>query len=256
MHKNKDTYVEAFARGLSVLRSFENERNGLTLTQVAGHSGLSAASARRLLHTLVHLGYARLDDNRFYLTPLVLRLGFSYLSSLPLRDIAQPFINDFAAANHEVCTLAILDGLDVMYIARADVRSPMERGLVIGDRLPAHATSTGHVLLGSLSPAERECYLNQAPFRQFTAETLCERTELQAAIERAKNQGWALASEHVELGVSGLAVPVFDHNHQRIAAALTVSVNLARYTETSMVEKFLKPLQDIAVQIQAAVHTT
>lgn len=246
--RGSDTFVEAFARGLAVIRAFDGESRGLTLSQVSSKTGLSAAGARRLLYTLVKLGYVSVEHKHFFLGPQILSLGFAYLSSLTLRELAQPLINRFAQQVGEVCSLSVLDGADVVYVARADLRSPLTRSLSIGDRLPVHATSTGHVLMAGLTEPAREAILQQAPFRRFTPKTLCQREELQLAIDKAGAQGWALASEHIELGVCGLAVPVMNLEKQ-VVAAVTVSANLARHTETQIIDDFLPRLQDIAAQL-------
>lgn len=249
--KGSDTFVEAFARGLSVIRAFDGEQHGLALSDIAARTGISAAGARRLLYTLVALGYARFENRRFFLTPAVLKLGFSYLSSLSLREIAQPLIETFAKNAGEICTLAVLDHAEVVYVVRADLRSPLNRGLSIGDRLPAHATSTGHVLMAGLPEDALEMLLEPAPFKRYTPYTPCTRDELHAVVVTAKEQGWALANQHLELGVCGLAVPVTDKTGQTIAA-LTVSVNLARHSDTQTIDRFLGPLQEIAKQLQMA----
>lgn len=254
LHKGSDTFVEAFARGLAVIRAFEGERRGLTLSDIASRAGLPAAGARRLLHTLVTLGYARIENKHFFLTPLMLKLGFTYLSSLSFREVAQPLIDQFAKTAGEVCTLSVLEGDEIVYVVRADVRSPLTRGLSLGDRLPAHATSTGHVLMAGLPASDLDTLLALAPFPRFTPHTLCTREELIRAVDTARRQGWALASEHIELGVCGFAVPVLDEQG-RATAALTVSVNLARHTEKEIVERFLRPLQEIALQLHQTAST-
>ena len=247
-HKGSDVFVEAFARGLSVIRAFDSEQQGLTLSDIAARTELTAAGARRLLHTLVTLGYARYENRRFYLTPTILKLGYSYLSSLSIREIAQPLVEGFAKSIGEVCTLAVLDHADVVYIVRAELRSPLSRGLNIGDRLPAHATSTGHVLLAGLQDDEMNEILRLAPLKRFTPYTPCTKKEIKKVVQQARENGWSIANQHLELGVCGLAVPVVDKSG-RAVAALTVSVNLARHSETEIIDRFLEPLQAIAKQL-------
>lgn len=246
--KGSDLFVEAFARGIAVIRAFGPGHRALTLTEVAERSGVTPAGARRLLHTLVTLGYARVDGRTFSLTPAVLDVGYSYLSSLSMREVAMPFLDTFARDTGEICTVSVLDRTDVVYVARAEMRSPLSRRLAAGERLPAHATSSGHVLLGCLGAGELEAYLKLAPFERLTQWTLTDAQALAQAIERAQAQGYALANEQLELGVCGLAVPVKDRSG-RTVAALTTSLSLAKHQPKAIVPSFLPSLQALAQEI-------
>lgn len=252
MVRGSDEFVEAFARGLAVIRAFGRGGGALTITEVAQRAGLTRAGARRLLHTLAALGYAQIDGNRFALTPLVLELGFAYLSSLPLRDLARPVIDEFARRYGEQCSLAVLDGLDVVYVVRAELRSPLRRSVGIGERLPVHATSTGQVLLAGLDAAALDGVLARAPFPRFTPHTICEADALRRAVEQARAQGWALANETLELGVCGLAVPVVD-GYGRTVGAVTLSANLARHEPLALRDRFLPGLTEVARRIGAGL---
>ncbi len=246
--KGSDLFVEAFARGIAVIRAFGPGHRELTLSEVAERSGVTPAGARRLLHTLVALGYARVDGRMFSLTPAVLDVGYSYLSSLSLREVAMPFLDAFARDTGEVCTVSLLDRTDVVYVARTEIRSPISRRLAAGERLPAHATSSGHVLLGCLPAAELADYLRLAPFERLTQWTLTDADPLAQAIAQASAQGYAMASEQLELGVCGLAVPVKDRSGETVAA-LTTSLSLAKHQASAIVSTFLPRLQDLAQQI-------
>ncbi len=246
--KGSDEFVEAFARGLAVIKAFGQSQGALTISEVAQRARLTRAGARRLLHTLVTLGYARTNGQRFELMPKVLELGFAYLSSLSLRELARPAIDEFVRRTGELCAVSVLEGNEIVYIARPELRSPLRRSLGIGERLPVHATSTGHVLLGSLEPAALEALLSQAPFERFTRHTRCEADELRAAVDKARRNGWALAAEELELGVTGLAVPVKD-SAGAIVAAVTLSVNSARHSRKELLSSFLPQLLEVAGQI-------
>lgn len=246
--KGSDLFVEAFARGIAVIRAFGPGHRALTLTEVAERSGVTPAGARRLLHTLVTLGYARVEGRTFSLTPAVLDVGYSYLSSLSMREVAMPFLDAFARDTGEICTVSVLDRTDVVYVARAEMRSPISRRLAAGERLPAHATSSGHVLLGFLCAAELEAYLKLAPFERLTQWTLTNADQLVQAIDQAGIRGYALASEQLELGVCGLAVPVKDRSGKTVAA-LTTSLSLAKHQADAIVPAFLPSLQELAQQI-------
>lgn len=245
--KEGDTFVTSFARGLSVIRAFQHSTHALTLSEVAHRAEMSPATARRLLHTLLALEYAGLEGNRFYLTPRVLELGFAYLSTLSLHDIARPLVDAFTRETGLTCTISVLDNQDVVYVVRADVQSPLSQNLNVGERLPAHATSSGHILLTTLSEEELNTFVSQ-PLTRFTPKTKCTPKALREAISTAKENGWALANEELELGVCGLAVPIYNE-HGAVMAALTVSANLARYTAEDMQQLFLQRLLKAAEQI-------
>lgn len=251
--KGGDLFVEAFARGLAVIRAFGPGHGELTLSEVAERAGVTPAGARRLLHTLVALGYARVEGRTFSLTPAVLDIGHSYLGSLTLRDIAAPLLDQFVREMGEICTVSVLDRTDVVYVARAEMRSPLSRRLVAGERLPAHATSSGHVLLGQLPQAELEAYLAQAPFERLTPHTLTDAGPLRQAIAQAREQGYAVASEQLELGVCGLAVPVQDRAGH-VVAALTTSLSLARHAPDAIQPLFLPGLRDLARRIGGSLE--
>nr|WP_277401503.1 IclR family transcriptional regulator C-terminal domain-containing protein [Achromobacter xylosoxidans] len=245
-------FVEAFARGLAVIRAFGPSSRELTLTEVAERAEVTPAGARRLLHTLITLGYARIDGRHFSLTPAVLDIGYSYLNSLSLREIALPYLEQFARDHDEICSLSVLDKNDIIYVARAEIRSPSARRLITGERLPAHATSTGHVLLVQLSPQAMEAFLAQAPFERLTPHTLVDADALRHAVTTAQSQGYALASQHFELGVCALAVPV--HNREgQLVAALTTSLNQAKHPPETVVPNFLAHLQRVAIEISVGL---
>jgi IclR family pca regulon transcriptional regulator len=246
--KGSDLFVEAFARGLAVIRAFGPGHHKLTLSEVAERAGVTPAGARRLLHTLVALGYARVDGRSFALTPAVLDVGYSYLSSLSLREVATPLLDAFARDTGEVCTVSVLDRTDVVYVARAEQRSPISRRLTAGERLPAHATSSGHVLLGAVPETELADYLGQAPFERLTQWTLTQADQLSQTIHEVREQGYAIASEQLELGVCGLAVPVQDRAGE-VVAALTTSLSLAKHPLEAILPNFLPGLQGLAREI-------
>ncbi|MFC4200565.1 IclR family transcriptional regulator domain-containing protein [Candidimonas humi] len=246
--KDSDLFVEGFARGIAVICAFGPESPALTLSQVAERAKVTPASARRLLHTLVALDYARIDGRLFSLTPAVLEIGYSYLSSLSIREIATPLLDRFAAEYGEIGTVSVMDRTDVVYVARSELRSPYSRRLVIGERLPAHATSSGHVLLGHMPGPERKKFFADCSFERFTPYTLTRPRELQEAAEQARADGYAIASEHLELGICGLAVPLQDRSGA-IVGAVTTSLNLAKHSLESIVPVFLPRLQELARQI-------
>ncbi|HJY78304.1 MAG TPA: helix-turn-helix domain-containing protein, partial [Burkholderiales bacterium] len=160
--------MEAFARGLAVIRAFSAGHEALSISAVAARAGLTRAGARRLLYTLVELGYADASEGIFSLTPRILELGFSYLSSLTLHGLAQPLVERLARETNELCTMSVRDGDSAVYVVRAEIRTPLARAFGLGSRLPLFATSMGRVMLAGLADAELERFLAKARFQEFT----------------------------------------------------------------------------------------
>lgn len=243
--KGSDAFVEAFAKGLAVIVALGERRDGLSISDVAAQTGLGRAGARRLLLTLVHLGFARQQGTLFVLTPRVLRLGFAYLSSLTIGEIAQPLIEALARQVGEPVALSQLDGDEIVYIARATSARVLSRNLSVGSRLPAYCTSMGRVLLAARSEAEIDRYLSETELRPLTAHTICDAAVLRRELMQVRAQGWAAVFQEIEIGVCGLAAPVRDQAGA-VVAAINLSANLSRHTEASYVETCLPPLLDTA----------
>ena len=149
-----DSYVQSFARGLSVIRAFGPNRSQMTLSEVAAVTGLTRAGARRILLTLEHLGYVTVEDRKFALTPRILELGYAYLSGTPLWNLALPYMEEVAELTRESCSVSVLEGADIVYILRLSTHKVMTINLAVGSRLPAWVTSMGRVLLAGLPEAE------------------------------------------------------------------------------------------------------
>jgi IclR family transcriptional regulator, pca regulon regulatory protein len=242
-----DTFVEAFAKGLVVITAFNGERT-LTLSEAARRANLPRAGVRRMLHTLVTLGMARQDGDAFTLTPRVLQLGFSYLSSLSLREIAQPVIETLSREADEVVAISVLDGADVVYITRAEVTSVLRRSLTVGSRIPAFCTSMGRVLLAGLSPESSASTLAHSQRRAWTKFTTTDPARLKREIDKVREQGWSLVVEELEIGAFGIAAPIKDSAGSTVAA-INLSTNLARHSPKALVKKFLPRLLKAADQI-------
>ncbi len=245
-----DTFVEAFAKGLAVIGAFGESGGTVSISDLARRTGLPRAGVRRLVLTLVTLGLAEERDGRFALTQRVMRLGYAYLSSLDLRQVAQPVIESLARDCGEVVAVSVLDGDEIVYVVRAEPQSVLRRSLTIGSRLPAFCTSMGRVLLSGLSEGALAAFFARASFTAFTRHTLTDRPALQREIAVGREQGWIFVSEELELGTCGIAAPIKD-GRGRIVAALNISTNLGRYSERAFVKQFKAPLLDIAAQISA-----
>src|SRR5579875_2536728 len=186
------------ARGLAVIRAFDSDHPALTLSEVAELTGLARAAARRFLLTLADLGYVRVDGRTFALTPRVLELGYAYLSSLSLPQIAEPHLERLAAEVRESTSVTVLDGTDIVYVARVPASRIMRVTISIGTRFPAYATSMGRVLLAGLTPAELDACLARATMSPITARTITSPAALRAELDRVRAQGWALVDQELE----------------------------------------------------------
>lgn len=217
-----DRHVQSFARGLQVIRSFSAAHSAQTLSEVAARTGLTRAGARRILLTLEGLGYVQADGRQFRLTPKILDLGFAYLSSQPLWHTAEPAMQRLAAAVQESCSLAVLDGAEIVYLLRVPARKIMSINLGVGSRLPAACTSMGRMLLAGLPVGERRALLGADPLPARTPRTLTDPQAVLTAIDQAAQQGWCLVADELEVGLTSLAAPITDR-HGRITAALNIS---------------------------------
>lgn len=241
-------FVQSLERGLAVIRAFSHDRPRLTLSDVARETGMTRAAARRFLITLEHLGYVSSDGRLFSLRPSVLQLGYAYLSSFSLAEIAQEHLERLAEELHESCSASVLDGEDIVYVARASTNRIMTIGLSVGAQLPAYCTSMGRVLLAALSEDALEAYLATANLENRTGMTITDPASLRAEIARVREQGWCLLDQELEDGVRSVAVPLRDATG-RVVAAINTSGHATRVTLEMLHDDFLPRLQDCALRI-------
>lgn len=251
--KPSSEYVQSFARGLSVIRAFGPMAKTMTLTEVAQQTGLTRAGARRILLTLQTLGYVALDGRNFSLTPRVLDLGYSYLSSMPLWDVAQPIMEDLVDRVHESVSVSVLDGVEIVYVLRVPTHRIMTIGLSIGTRLPAYCASMGRVLLGALPEEELDRVLARSPLVARTRHTLTDASALKKTILADAKKGWSLVDQELEEGLRSISVPLHDSTGQ-VIAAMNVSGQAARCTVADMQKHFLPELQGAAARIEQALR--
>src|SRR3954454_1398779 len=211
-------FVQSLARGLTVVRALARPGAGSTLAEVARKAGFSRAATRRFLLTLQELGYVRGDGRIFALTPRVLELGYAYLSALTLPELAQPHLEGLVQRVHESSSVSVLDGRDVVYVARVPTRRIMAVAISVGTRFPAHATSMGRVLLAGLPPAELQAVLGAGPFAQLPPRTVTRPADLRAEVEGVRERGWALVDQELEEGLRSIAVPIHDAAGSVVAA--------------------------------------
>jgi len=247
--RNSD-YVQTLARGLAVIRAFSAERPELTLSDVAKETGLTRATSRRFLLTLAELGYVRAYGRHFMLTPRVLELGFAYLSSLSLPELAQPHLERLVAEVQESASVAVLDGTDVVYVSRVATRRIMRVAINIGTRFPALTTSMGRVLLAGARDGLVDAMLNTIEPVAFTPFTITDPDLLRAEIEKVEEQGWSFVDQELEEGLRSIAVPIRDHAGM-VVAAMNVSSHTSRTDLDSAQRDLLPPLRAAALRVEA-----
>ncbi|WP_346621188.1 IclR family transcriptional regulator C-terminal domain-containing protein [Blastococcus montanus] len=243
------TFVQSLDRGLAVIRAFDAEHPRLQLSEVARATGLTRAAARRFLLTLVQLGYVRADGREFSLRPRVLELGYSYLSGLTLPEVAQPHLETLVGRVEESSSLSVLDGDDVVYVARVHTKRIMTVLITVGTRFPAYATSMGRVLLAGLPDAELDAYLERAELARLTDRTVTDAAELRRTLVAVREQGYAMVDQELEEGLRSAAAPVCDRSGA-VVAAVNLSVSASRTSLDQLEHDYVPPLLETAAQIE------
>ncbi|HTN62412.1 MAG TPA: IclR family transcriptional regulator C-terminal domain-containing protein [Devosia sp.] len=241
------------AKGLLAIETFTAERPRQSIAEVSAASGLDRATARRCLLTLAHLGYADYDGKYFTLTPLVLRLGTACLATMPLPQMVQPLLDRFSDELGQSSSVSILDGADIVYIARAAQKKLMAIALMPGSRLPAFCTSMGRVLLAALPETEARARLTAAPLIARTRHTQTDPEAILVELARVRAQGYVLIDQEVELGLRSIAVPV--HNaHGKTIAALNIGVPATQDHVEDLAILYLAPLKRMQAQLRAMLR--
>lgn len=243
-------HVQSLERGLAVIKAFNAGAPELTLSDVAKATGLTRAAARRFLLTLADLGYVRTDGKYFSLTARVLELGYAFLSSLSLPEVAQPHLERLSAQVHESSSVSVLEDTDIVYVARVAVSRIMALSINVGTRFPAHATSMGHVLLAGLDEQRLQRYLSAARFEQLTPRTITSPSALRRELDTVREQGWALVDQELEEGLRSVAAPIRDRDG-KVVAAINLSTHASRTSAESVRARLLPPLLDAAKHIEA-----
>jgi len=242
----------SLARGLSVIRAFADGDSRLSIADVARRARLSRASARRCLYTLQVLGYATAVEGGYELTPAILALGYSYLTSTPIARVAQPILERVSDELHESSSLAVLDGEEIVYVARAATKRILSIGLNVGSRLSAPSTSMGRVLLANADPAVRAAFFARVRLVAHTPRTIVEPQDLAAELDRVRIAGYSLIDQELELGLRSIAVPV-RRRDGAVVAAVNAGVQVARADRQALVREFLPVLERAAAEISLAI---
>lgn len=248
--RDNDGYVRSFARGLRVIEALGRGRGGQTVQAIAARTGLPRTVVRRIVLTLTDLGFAVADGSSFLLTPRVMNLGMSYLTSLPFWHVAQHVLEGLCAEIQESVALSLLDGDDVVYLMRMPSRRIMSLRLGAGSRLPAYVTSPGRVLLADAPPVQLERYLQSVRLKAYTDRTVTSAAALRTALSRVRERGYAWVDAELDPAVAGLSVPVRD-SRRTVVAALSANLRSDEAGEAASVRKLLRPLQQTADRLFA-----
>ena len=240
------------AKGLAVIRAFTRDRATLSLSDVAALTDMPAATARRCLLTLEELGYVTRSGRQFVLRPKVLELGAAYLESMNIETLTKTHLEELAGSTGDSAALCVLDGMEIVYVARASIRTLMRLEAHVGSRFPAYATSTGRVLLAGLGAERLQRYFDTATFKALTDRTVTDPIRLRQLIEDCRRSGYSAVEDELAYGVVALAVPVFDQ-YGRVVAALNSSSHSRRISKAKLVRERFTMLQKVSRQITADI---
>lgn len=238
-------FIESLDRGLRVLLSFGVDRHSMTLSDIAKRANLPRATVRRILLTLQTSGFVAGDERLFSLTPRILLLASAYLASNQISSVLQPLMDDVATKAREVCSIAVLDGDEVVFIARSSPTRVFSTGLDIGYRLPAFCTSVGRVLLSRLSNEELADKINAMALTAQTSSTLLDKPTLIATIMADRTKGYSLVDREAEEGFRSISVPIRRYDGAIVAAA-NIGTHVDRVTTGEMIDRFLPLLKDLS----------
>jgi IclR family transcriptional regulator, pca regulon regulatory protein len=246
---NKRDWIAGLEKGLQLIEVFDDAHPRMTSSQAGERCGLTRTAARRYLLTLTHLGYVATDGKLFWLTPRMLRLGQSYLDSARLPRIVQPFLQRVAAGTSEVAYVCVLDGEEIVYIARNGLNRNMNTGHVLGARVQAQVTAAGMVLLAMMDARRQDQWFANRKLKAYTSFTLTDVDKLKQELAIVRAQGWASSEQQLELTMRGVAVPLIDRNGE-LVAALNVTMPIAQEPTAAAVKRVLPVLQETARSLQ------
>jgi IclR family pca regulon transcriptional regulator len=252
--RRPEEFIQSLERGLSVINSFSRENPSQTLSEVAGRTGLTRATSRRVLLTLLELGYVGQNGRAFSLTPKVLDLGYSFLSSFHVVEVAQPSMERLVDEVHESSSMSVLDGAEIVYVARVPTSRIMTIALALGSRLPAYPTSMGRVLLSGLSDDDLKKYISETKFEKLTPNTNVDPRKFRSIVRRVESDGFALVDQELEEGVRSIAAPI-RNSRGKVISAMNVSCHASRVDVERMLEEFKPRLLEAAAEISERVRS-
>ncbi len=242
---DKRDWIAGLERGVSVIEAFDDANARMTASQAGQRTGMTRTAARRYLLTLQHMGYVASDGKLFWLTPRVLRLGRSYLESARLPRIVQPFLQRVAAGTHEIAYLSVMDGDEVVYIARNGPNRSMSTGYVLGARVPAQVTASGLLMLAMRGDEEQATWLATHELAVFTSHTISSKDRMRLELARIRAQGWALSEQQLDLNSRGIAVPLRDRRGE-LVGALNITMPMGHESSEDAVSRVLPVLRETA----------
>lgn len=242
---DKRDWIAGLERGVSIIEAFDDAHPRMTASEAGQRTGMTRTAARRYLLTLQHMGYVAGDGKLFWLTPRVLRLGQSYLESARLPRIVQPFLQRVAAGTHEIAYLSVMDGDEVVYIARNGPNRSMSTGYVLGARVPAQVTASGMLMLAMRNDEERNLWLATHELTVFTSHTIASKERMKLELARIRAQGWALSEQQLDLNSRGIAVPLRDR-HGELVGALNITMPMGHESSEDAVARVLPVLRETA----------
>lgn len=251
-----EDFVAGISKGMAILECFGAERHRLNISIAAEKTGLTRAAARRHLLTLEYLGYLEFDGHYYYLAPKVLKFSGAYLSGSQLPKICQPLLNLLTTQTSLIFSVMVLDGFEAITIARSAAHQQTDRvnpyGLHLGNRLPAHTTSAGKILLAHLSLEQQQEWLEKYPLKRLTKYSCMDNQQFLHILDEIKEQDWCYSSEEHELGVHALAVPIYGPKGNVVAALNIVSPTM-RTTKEYLIQQILPLLQDTARDLRNVI---
>lgn len=242
---DKRDWIAGLEKGLAIIEVFDDANPRMTASQAGERCGMTRTAARRYLLTLQHLGYVATDGKLFWLTPRVLRLGQSYLESAHLPRIVQPFLQRVTAGTQEIAYVSVMDGDDIVYIARNGSNRSMNTGFVLGSRVQAQVTAAGLLMLAMREPEWIENWLATHELKAYTSYTIASKDRLRLELARIRRQGWAVSEQQLELTYRGVAVPLIDRRGD-LVGALNVTMPMGHESTEDAVSRVLPVLQETA----------
>jgi IclR family transcriptional regulator, pca regulon regulatory protein len=246
---SRKDFVEALARGLEVIRSFDRIHVKQTISQISERTLLARPTVLRLLLTLEELGYVRSQDNLYSLTPKVVDLGMAYVSALGLYGAAKPHMENLSLEVDQTVSLAELDGSDIVYTARVEVPKIVSVGVTVGARLPSASTALGRILLADVPDTELRDILRTPTMSMFIPRTHFTAEEIRPRLQLVREQGWAESDEDLQYGVQAIAAPIRGDDG-RVVAAIGVGTHTSEISKEIVRERYLPLLLATAQEIE------
>ena len=247
---SKKDFVEALARGLEVIRSFDRIHAKQTISQISERTLLARPTVLRLLLTLEELGYVRNQDNLYSLTPKVVDLGMAYVSALGLYGAAKPHMENLSKEVDQTISLAELDGSDIVYTGRVEVPKIVSVGVTVGARLPSASTALGRVLLAAVPDSELHVVLRTPSLSMYMPRTRFTAEQIRPRLQTVREQGWAESDEDLQYGVQAIAAPIRGEDGQ-VIAAIGLGTHTSEIEKGIVRERYLPLLLETARNIES-----